>query len=147
MSETPSSGSDFRDSRAAPSVSREKWALHAHTKLSKGFVLIVSPVRKSANFFMPGKGYDPCPIITAKRLIEQGIVVPDGRHPLGDRYILAPDVDPSKIVAPVAKVIDDDDDDDVVDTGGEDLTEELDTIEDDGDDEEEEPKESRDEEE
>ncbi len=128
------SSSEFKDSRAAPSVSREKWALHAHAKLSKGYVLIVSPVRKSANFFMPGKGYDPCPIITAKRLIEQGIVIADGKHPLGDRYRLAPDVDPTLVVPPV--VVDDDDDDDV-DTGGEDLTDALDTLGGDADEEEE----------
>lgn len=134
------SSSEFKDTRAAPSVSREKWALHAHTKLSRGYVLIVSPVRKSANFFMPGKGYDPCPIITAKRLIEQGIVIADGKHPLGDRYRLAPDVDPGLVVPPVSKVLVDDDDENDVDTGGEDLTDALDTIGDD-DEEEDEPEE------
>jgi hypothetical protein len=138
------SSSDFKDTRAAPSVSREKWALHAHAKLTKGYVLIVSPVRKSANFFMPGKGYDPCPIITAKRLIEQGIVIADGKHPLGDRYRLAPDVDPTLVVSPV--VVDDDDDDDV-DTGGDDLTDALDTLGSDGEDEDDEVDEAPEEEE
>lgn len=122
------SSSEFKDSRAAPSVSREKWALHAHAKLSKGYVLIVSPVRKSANFFMPGKGYDPCPIITAKRLIEQGIVIADGKHPLGDRYRLAPDVDATLVVPPTPKLRVDDDDDDDVDTAADDLTDALDTL-------------------
>ncbi len=115
---------DYLDSRAAPSVSREKWALHAHAKMSKGYVLIVSTARKSANFFMPGKGYDPCPIITAKRLIEQGLVVADGRHPLGERYILAPDADPTR-VAPKGRV-DDDDDDTTADS--EDLADVLDAV-------------------
>ncbi|PIQ61004.1 MAG: hypothetical protein COV99_10420 [Bacteroidetes bacterium CG12_big_fil_rev_8_21_14_0_65_60_17] len=116
---------DYLDSRAAPSVSREKWALHAHAKMSKGYVLIVSTARRSANFFMPGKGYDPCPIITAKRLIEQGLVVADGRHPLGERYILAPDADPAR-VAPKGRVDDDDDDDATADS--EDLADVLDAV-------------------
>ncbi len=118
---------DYLDSRAAPSVSREKWALHAHAKMSKGYVLIVSTARKSANFFMPGKGYDPCPIITAKRLIEQGLVVTDGRHPLGARYILAPDADPAR-VAPKGRVDDDDDDDDDTTADSEDLADVLDAV-------------------
>ena len=116
---------DYLDSRAAPSVSREKWALHAHAKMSKGYVLIVSTARRSANFFMPGKGYDPCPIITAKRLIEQGLVVADGRHPLGERYILAPDADPAR-VAPKGRVDDDDDDDATADS--EDLADVLNAV-------------------
>lgn len=118
---------DYQDSRAAPSVSREKWALHAHTKMSKGYVLIVSTARKSANFFMPGKGYDPCPIITAKRLIEQGLVVADGRHPLGERYVLAPDADPAR-VAPKGRV---DDEDDETPADSEDLADVLDAVADD----------------
>lgn len=83
--------SEYRESRSAPTVSRDKWILHARTKLDKGYSLIISEGRKNASFFLAGRGYEPCPFVTAKRLVELRVVVASGKHPLGALYTLSPD--------------------------------------------------------
>lgn len=135
------SSSDFQDPRSAPTVTRDKWIAHACNKMSKGYSLIVSPTKRNATFFMRGKGYDPCPYVTAKRLLEMKLVEETGSHPLGTVYALIDGIlatPPPKQPAPAVHV-DDDEDEEPAD---ESLLEALESLEDadgeDGDEEEEE---------
>ncbi|NNF03076.1 MAG: hypothetical protein HKN17_01310 [Rhodothermales bacterium] len=146
------SSSDFQDPRSAPTVTRDKWIAHACNKMSKGYTLIVSPTKRNATFFMRGKGYDPCPYVTAKRLLEMNMVEETGTHSLGTVYKLIDGVlatPPQKSPAPAA-VVDEDDDGEPAD---ESLLEALESLEDtevveddedDGDDEKEEEAEDED---
>ncbi len=88
-----------------PTVTKEKWAAHARSKLSRGYVLIVGRERRNANFFKPSKGYEMCPYKIARRLIDEGIVKPAERtHHLGPVYVLSTDTAP-----PPPSIPDDDD--------------------------------------
>lgn len=80
-----------REWRTQPSVSTEKWIAHAKRKLEKGYRLVVSQSRRTANFYLPGKGYEMCDYKTARKLIELGLVVEVQEHHLGLLYDLAPD--------------------------------------------------------
>ncbi|QXD17165.1 hypothetical protein GQ464_006005 [Rhodocaloribacter litoris] len=84
--------------RTAPTVSRDKWVHHARTKMLRGYALIVSENRHTANFFMPGKGYEACPYHVARKMIREGLVVEGGRHTLGTLYLLAPHA--AEVLAP-----------------------------------------------
>lgn len=76
--------------RVGPSVSRDKWLLHARQKLSRGYVLILADgAKRRANFYMPAKGYEMCAYDVARTLVVSGEVVATGAHPLGTRYELA----------------------------------------------------------
>lgn len=118
---------EFQDIRSGRTVSTEKWVLHARQKLAKGYVLVVNPERKSATFFMPGRGYEACNFKAAQALIKAGEVVEAGRRASGLKYELAgePVAPPPK---PVKRVVIDDDEDDLDDGG--DLSDLLDTLED-----------------
>ena len=72
----------------APTVSREKWLLHAQAKLARGYVLIVGTERRVANFYQAGKGYETCAYPVAKQLIKNGLVAPVRAHHLGTVYAL-----------------------------------------------------------
>jgi hypothetical protein len=85
--------SSEREWRTQPSVSTEKWIAHAKKKLEKGYRLVVSKSRKTANFYLPGKGYEMCDYKTARKLIEVGLVVEVQEHHLGTLYDLVPDYD------------------------------------------------------
>ena len=87
---TESSGSSAEEKRNAPTVSREKWRHHALTKLARGYLLIVATERKSANFYLPGKGYEMCAFHAAAQLVKEGVVVKAYDHHLGTAYQLAP---------------------------------------------------------
>jgi hypothetical protein len=89
--------SDFQEQRTSPTVSKEKWANHARQKLLKGYVLIVSNSKKSANFYLAGKGYEMCPFHIAKRLVKEGLVVENGTHYLGSVYTLSSALPPPEI--------------------------------------------------
>jgi len=88
MSEnTSESGSSER--RVGPTVSRDKWLLHARQKLARGYVLILAKGdKRRANFYLPEKGYEMCAYDVARALVSSGEVVPTGEHPLGTRYEL-----------------------------------------------------------
>ena len=105
--------SDFQDPRSAPTVTRDKWIAHACNKMAKGYSLIVSSTKRNASFFMRGKGYDPCPYVTAKRLLEMKLVEESGSHSLGTVYTLIPEAltTPPPKPAPEVADIDDEDDD------------------------------------
>lgn len=85
--------SSEREWRTQPSVSTEKWIAHAKKKLEKGYRLVVSKSRRTANFYLPGKGYEMCDYKTARKLIEVGLVVEVQEHHLGTLYDLVPDYD------------------------------------------------------
>ena len=117
---------EFQDIRSGRTVSTEKWVIHARQKLAKGYVLVVNPERKTATFFMPGRGYEACNFKAAQALIKAGEVVEAGRRASGLKYELADiPVAPPK---PVKRIVIDDDDDDL--DGGDDLSDILDTLED-----------------
>ena len=135
--------SSEREWRTQPSVSTEKWIAHAKRKLEKGYRLVVSRERRTANFYLPGKGYEMCDFKTARKLIELGLVVEVQEHHLGILYDLAPDHhvldeliqireqdEEAKAADELEKSLenmwsdDDDDDDDGVDLG-DDLSNEL----------------------
>lgn len=80
-----------REWRTQPSVSTEKWVAHAKRKLEKGYRLVVSKSKRTANFYLPGKGYEMCDYKTARKLIELGLVTEVQEHHLGTLYDLAPD--------------------------------------------------------
>lgn len=84
--ESSSSSSEFRSS---PTVSKDKWAMHARTKLLKGYVLIIAHGRRTASFFKEGRGFEPCPFKIAKALVEMGLVEEAGPHFLGTKYVLS----------------------------------------------------------
>ena len=89
MSENTSE-SGGAERRTGPSVSRDKWLLHARQKLAKGYVLILAGGdKRSANFYMPERGYEMCAYDVARTLVQSGEVVAAGEHPLGTRYRLA----------------------------------------------------------
>ena len=75
-------------SAALSSDSKERWARHAITKLSKGYVLIVSKTKNVANFHKSSGGYETCPHRTAMRLIKEGYLFEAGEHSLGIVYEL-----------------------------------------------------------
>jgi len=78
--------------QTSPTVSREKWEVHALRKLAKGYVLIVSKERKNANFHSPTKGYEMCAYQVARKLVKDGLVEQTREHHLGAVYELADEV-------------------------------------------------------
>ena len=84
-------GFDF-GRRAVPSVGADRWLVHAQRKLASGYTLIFHPVRRSANMFMAGRGYEPIPYKIAARLVKEEKVREIGRHHLGTMYLLAENV-------------------------------------------------------
>lgn len=85
-----------------PSVSKDKWVRFAVQKMERGYALIVSEARKSACFFMSGKGYEGCSFKVARQLMIDGILVESGNHPLGKIYLLDPEA-LARLTAPVPK--------------------------------------------
>jgi len=94
MDTSSDSSRDSQELRVSPTVSKEKWFIHARTKLQKGYVLIVGKERRVANFYKPAIGYEPCPYPTAKRLVQLGVIVEKGEHDLGTIYTLSPEALP-----------------------------------------------------
>lgn len=128
------SSSDFQDPRSAPTVTRDKWIAHACNKMAKGYSLIVSQTKRNATFFMRGKGYDPCPYVTAKRLLEMKLVEESGTHALGTVYTLIDGALATPPAKPVMPPVDVDEDDE--EPADESLLEALESLEDvDGDEE------------
>ncbi|NEQ30346.1 MAG: hypothetical protein F6K04_04995 [Leptolyngbya sp. SIO4C5] len=80
--------SESVERQVSPTVSKDKWILHARQKMAKGYVLIVSPTRRTANFFMRGKGFEMCAFKVARTLIQLGMVEEAGTHRLGMMYRL-----------------------------------------------------------
>lgn len=74
------------DRPTAPSVSQDKWIQHALAKLARGYVLIVGTHRRTANFFLPNKGYEMCSYRVARQLIREGSVAKTRDHHLGEVY-------------------------------------------------------------
>ena len=60
---------DGWDGGTQPSVSKDKWVRFAVQKMERGYALIVSEARKSACFFMSGKGYEGCSFKVARQLM------------------------------------------------------------------------------
>ena len=83
--------SDGWDAGIPPSISRDKWTRHALHKMTRGYCIILSTERRSACFFMAGKGYEGCPYKAARQLILDGFIVEGGKHPLGTIYLLDPE--------------------------------------------------------
>lgn len=82
---------DGWDGGIQPSVSKDKWVRFAIQKMERGYVMILSDERKSACFFMAGKGYEGCSFKVARQMILDGLLVDSGAHPLGKIYLLDPD--------------------------------------------------------
>ncbi len=80
-----------REWRTQPSVTLDKWIAHAKRKLEKGYRLVVSQDKRTANFYLPGKGYEMCDYKTARQLIETGLVIEVKEHHLGKLYDLVAD--------------------------------------------------------
>lgn len=92
--ETPINDSpdrDVQDKQTSPTVSKDKWLVHARAKLTKGYILIVSTERRSANFYKSGSGYEMCAYKVATELVQRGIVKKQKDHYLGTAYVLADD--------------------------------------------------------
>lgn len=92
--DSDSSDRSSAERRTGPSVSKDKWVVHARQKLARGYILIVGEGRRSANFFKPGSGYEMCAYNVALQLIRDGIAVPARKHPMGMAYTLAPEAAP-----------------------------------------------------
>ncbi len=129
------SDSDYSEVRAVPSVSKDRWLDHARKKLERGYTLIVSEKRRTANFYFPGKGYETCQHKTALLLIKQGIVKKAGKHHLGTIYRLSDKA--LALLQPEPPKIDDEDETPIeeTDTDYEEILDELEST--DGEDEEE----------
>lgn len=133
---------------ALSSDSKERWAKHAITKLSKGYKLVISKTRISANFFKEGSGYETCPHKTAVKLVKNGFLDEVGENEQGVVYTLKEEfVEKSsakkKKAKPAKEKVEEPDEDlDILDT--EDLDDEIadeldDEIDDDEIDDEEDP--------
>ncbi|MCB0717478.1 MAG: hypothetical protein KDD65_03475 [Bacteroidetes bacterium] len=85
------SSSEGREWRTQPSVTLDKWIAHAKRKLEKGYRLVVSQDKRTANFYLPGKGYEMCDYKTARKLIEMGLIIEVKEHHLGKLYDLVAD--------------------------------------------------------
>lgn len=94
--------------RVGPTVSRDKWLLHARQKLAKGYVLIYTTGKKRANFWHRDRGYEMCAFEVARALIASGEVQAAGEHHLGTMYQLKDGVPMEPLKRP--RIIDDDDD-------------------------------------
>ncbi len=105
--ESSSGSSGSPEFRISPTVSKEKWAIHARGKLLKGYILIVARDRKTASFFKEGRGFEPCPYKVAKALIELGMIEEAGTHFLGVKYVLSTGA-PTPVI-----VVDDEDEADI----------------------------------
>lgn len=79
---------DFQERRTGPTVSKDKWVNHARAKMLRGYVLIIGNERRTANFYLAGKGYEMCPYNVAKQLVKEGLVTKAGDHNLGSVYRL-----------------------------------------------------------
>lgn len=121
------------EKRNAPTVSREKWRIHAIGKLSKGYVIIVGDKRRNANFYLPGKGYEMCAYHVATQLIKEGIITESHEHHLGTAYALAVVPPPPPPRPKPLPVVDDDEEEDEIPV--DDLDALLDDLNDDDDDE------------
>ncbi len=140
---------DVQFTTSLSSDSKERWAKHAINKLSKGYKLIVSRTRKTANFHKESTGFETCPHRTAMRLISEGYLKETGEHALGGVYELLPEFKEklaikkkTPSITPVKEkkaIVDDDDDDDLLDT--DDLEDDLEDLDDDFDEEDEEDEE------
>lgn len=92
---------------ATPSPSA-KWLPLADKKFKRGYVLVIHEQRRIANFFKPGKGYEPCPYRIAQDMILEGLITETGkRRPLGLEYTR---VTTAQLRA-ISPSVDDDDDD------------------------------------
>ena len=125
------SGSNLSEVRAVPSVSKDRWLNHAQKKLDKGYSLIVSEGRKTANFYRPGSGYETCQHKTALLLIKQGIVKKAGKHHLGTVYSLSAKGATVAHVPPEAEADDDDTPIEAPESDYEDILDELESTDDD----------------
>lgn len=71
----------------ASSAPSSKWLPLAEQKFKRGYVLVINDQRRVANFFKPGKGYEPCPYRIARDMIIEGVIAETGkRRPLGLEY-------------------------------------------------------------
>lgn len=101
-----------RSSVTAPTVSREKWLVHAQRKLGRGYVLIVSNDRRNANFHHPEKGYEMCSYQVARELIKNELVVKTRDHHLGAVYELSEQGQTAASAAQKTRLTDEEEDDD-----------------------------------
>lgn len=140
-----SESKDIQSSISLSSDSKERWARHAISKLSKGYKLILSKTRNTANFYKGSGDFETCPHRTATRLIKEGFLVETGEHMLGIVYELKEEFKenipvkkkPLKPASPVKikevglsedledDLIDDDLEDDLDDDLGDDIDEDL----------------------
>ncbi|MCA0269011.1 MAG: hypothetical protein LCH53_07315 [Bacteroidetes bacterium] len=97
MSENTADSSS-QERRVGPTVSRDKWYLHARQKLAKGYRLIVAKDgKKRANFWTAEKGFEMCAYEVARALVQSGELTLVGEHPLGLMYeLVVPDAPPPK---------------------------------------------------
>lgn len=109
--------------RSSPSVTPEKWASFAISKLKKGYLLVINKTHRSASFYRSGKGFEPCSYKVARRLVEAGIVEED--HEQGERkyYILSREPDPPLVRH--SPDLDDDDEGPEPEHGMDDILDEL----------------------
>lgn len=71
----------------ASSAPSNKWLPLAEQKFKRGYILVIHDQRRIANFFKPGKGYEPCPYRIARDMIAQGFIATTGKcRPLGLEY-------------------------------------------------------------
>lgn len=132
---------DVHFTTALSSDSKERWAKHAVNKLLKGYRLIISRTKKTANFHKESTGFETCPHRTAMRLVREGFLIKTGEHSLGGIYELKPEfkakptskkksppIAPVKVKTPIEdendELIDPDELDDVIDELDDDLEEE-----------------------
>lgn len=88
MESNSSNDSSQQERRVGPTVSKDKWMNHALAKMARGYRLIVGTTRRTANFYLPGKGYEMCAYHVARQLIRNGAIVKTADHPLGEVYTL-----------------------------------------------------------
>lgn len=124
---------DSGERKIGPTVTKDRWINHARTKLSKGYVLIVSPSRKNANFYSPVKGYEMCAFDVAKALIADGSVIKTRVHHLGDVYELSGNLPQTPVPAASKIDLDDDEPDYVDDLAGVDVEVDDDQLDDEED--------------
>ena len=74
---------------AAPSVSSEQWRKYALSKMSSGYLLIISSTRNYARFYRGNGELENCSYRIARRLLLEGLLEEVGPHVKGTLYQLS----------------------------------------------------------
>ncbi len=80
---------EYQTISAPPSVSSEQWKKYAVSKMSSGYLLIISGSRNIARFYNGNGTLENCSFRIAKKLLQLGYLEEVGSHVTGTMYQLS----------------------------------------------------------